>query len=580
MKTVVCGLGKCGSRMVLDLHALIYGGKYSCELRDEKETPREESFLRTFLRMVKGHQKDTSLVKNIHREELPNMHMGDPDCQNEVVSLCLRQSDDDRDTQNRELLKEDLIPFDNWHEACGQYHIIGEQVMRNLLATNDSIKDKVINKYIDRNLTENVSSYFLLFSAGGGSGCGTSTVLSKEISKRAREEYVNLLVAGIAVLPGAKQSDNFKISAGRFLTKFLSSEHATSFDTVFTISNTIMEALEEDASEMETRANIFAAQLICSLINSSSKFHRSPINTDGPELRKNIHGLSYFCFAQGDKQSDGSSLSSLQLLARALSPVSTLSNERLDGDKSNLTFQGTSISLVDRNFSQDQWKEMIEKIKSIKDIIQKEKKSWNNFEEFESAVTSLFPDPKKNLPLAMRSCQNVVVLRGIPKEGKSSSLEQSILVDLLKVLFPKASIHYYYTYHTVEQETLTLIPSNYISGEIIEHIQKYLETVWKQDISRAQLRSKLYGSDKDIDEETITDLLGEREHFEYEFKEFLETCERLSGKLGLSESDWEEEYITSAHVSSMLQRIHDIIEFVKKEKIVSPDEEELPIFDI
>lgn len=569
MKTVVCGLGKCGSRMVLDLNALIYGGKFSCQLSVPKDSLIDKGFFKKFMDFFKSSPR--LLSETFSDDEVPPMHMGDSDGQNEVLNMCNVESGDPKDEERRKRLLEGVIVFNNYHDACGQYHIIGEEVMRNLFATNANVKSQIIDRYIKQNDKDNVSAYFIMFSAGGGTGCGTATILAEKIAQKANEENHNMLIAGITALPGQKESNNYKISAGRFITKFLSSERSTSFDTVFTVSNTIMEGIDNDQMEVQTEANMFAAHLVFSLINSSSKFSRSSVETDGPELRKNIHGLAYFCFAQ--QVSDGNSLLGLELLRKALSPVAAA--ERFDQQNPNLlSFEGTSISFLDgEEFTMENWNAMLDKIDEFRSFVESGGDNEDgeiaalkgDTKALETKLKLLFDDPKTQLPLAMRSCRNVVILRGVGEGAKSSQGEQTCLQTLVEALFPKARVHYYATYHRMKEDTLTIIPSDYLSGEIVDMIIAYLSNVWEKDVEADDIVNLLVGSD-DVDEGAIRDEFGDREVFEKHFPDFERMRINTARRFGEDEDSWEQKYVLASHVADMMNNVHQIVANTQREK--------------
>lgn len=414
-----------------------------------------------------------------------------------------------------------------------------------------------------------------MFSMGGGTGCGTATILAEKIAERANQENHNMLIAGITALPGQKESDNYKISAGRFITKFLSSPRSTSFDTVFTVSNTIMEAIDSDQMEVQTQANLFAAHLVFSLINSSSKFNRSSVETDGPELRKNIHGLAYFCFAQQTAGSGGSGLRSLALLRKALSPVSSATSF----DEQNpglLTFEGTSISFLDgEEFSMEHWNELLDKIDEFREFVESggdEGEASNvaslksDTKALEARLKQLFDDPRSQLPLAMRSCKNVVILRGVGEDSKSSQGEQTCMQALVEALFPKARVHYYTAYHRMKEDTLTLIPSDYISGEIVDMIIAYLSSVWEKDVEADDIAELLIRASDDVDESEIREMFGEREQFELHFGDFRQMLVNTARRFGEEEDAWEQKYIRAAQVADMMNTVHRIVAHTQREK--------------
>lgn len=573
MKTVVCGLGKCGTRMVLDLNALIYGGKYSCQLRGPNSSRNDKGVFERFLDMFKS--KPVLLSETLPDEEVPSMHMGDSDGQNEVVAMCTADSGDPKDEERLKRLLEGLIRFDNYHDACGQYHIIGEAVMRNLFATNNKIKPQIIESYIRQNDVNNVSAYFIMFSAGGGTGCGTATILAEKIAQTANDENHNMLIAGIAALPGEKESDNYKISAGRFITKLLSAERSTSFDAVFTVSNTIMEGIENDQMEVQTEANMFAAHLVFSLINSSSKYNRSSVEMDGPELRKNIHGLAYFCFAQQMMQGATTSLPGLQLLQTALSPVSA--SDKFDQKNPNpLSFEGVSISFLEEDtFDMDSWTEMLDKIGEFRKFVESGGEKGDRYNRaslqgdtkaMKAKLDELFDDPRAQLPLAMRSCKNVVILRGVGEGSKSSQGEQTCMQTLVEALFPKARVHYYATYHRMKEDTLTIIPSDYLSGEIVDMIIAYLSNVWEREVEADEIVDMLIGTSEKINEQDIEATFGDREMFERHFPDFERMRTNTARRFGEDENSWEDKYVKAAHVADMMNNVHEIVANTKREK--------------
>lgn len=565
MKTVACGLGKCGSRMILDLNAMLYGGKWSHELRIDKDGPLKSfSGFKHWINDLFSSFNPVSKI--ISEDERPVLHLGDSDNNNEVMTLVMKESKDKSDEKIRRSLKDGVLSFTNYFDACGQYHIIGEQVMGNLLKTNQDVKKKVVDAYLSVNRPDNVSCFFLMFSMGGGTGCGASTMLAEAIAKRASQEYVNLLIAGLATLPGPTESPNFRVSAGRFLTKFFSAEAATSFDTIITIGNSII-GTNRDESMAQAQANVFTANLVCSIINSSSKHNRSPINTDGPELRKNIHGLSYFCYGQAKKEADQDQIA-LNLLRKALQPVDD--SCPADGEPSRKTsFQGCSVTLASKDFSEEHWNELLERIEEYHEKVSElepgDKKALQN------VIEEVFHEDKLPLPLAMRSCKDVVVLRGIPDNGKSTQWEQITLVTLLKELFPKSVIHYYSTYHKMDEDTLMLLPSGYISAELLDFIVDYLSTVWNPGVKKRKLR-ELLTFQEEVTPDEIRDLLGEREHFEYHWGDtFTQTLDRVAGQLKLDKSIWDNRFVTAEQVANMINRVHEIIIEMKKD---NEDEEE------
>lgn len=571
MKTVVCGLGKCGSRMMLDLNALLYNGEFSWKLR--AESSRGLELWRKFMKLFASSNQSSAFI---HDDEAPSIYLGDPDGENEVVALLSRDSGNTQEELIRDKLKHNLIHFDNYRQACGQYHIVGEKVMANLMTYSPgNVDKKVMEPHIKKNSADNASIYFLCFSAGGGTGCGTSTVLAEELAKKIQREDVVAFIAGIAILPGSLESENYSVSAGRFITKVLSSAHAKSFDAVFTVSNSILANLRTDMHLVQSQANVFAANIICSIINSSSRYSISPINPDGTELRKNIHGLAYFCHAQASGAALGE-LPALDLLRRALQPVEN--QEDTERSDKETIFQGTSINLYHpRFFPREELEKILCKISEyrtqVENGLKTDKPEENSVplgdqEKLNALLEELFPDQKKGLPLATRSCDNVVVLRGIPADGgKSTPWEQTALTKILERLFPKASIHYYATYHKMREETLTLLPSGYISQEILGFITEYLASVWQNAEGKKPEKkeiSALLSGQGQIGAEELEKILGPREHFELKYKDFLDMQSRITSICKLQAKDWENSYLDVEDAANMINRVRDVVSFVKR----------------
>lgn len=330
-----------------------------------------------------------------------------------------------------------------------------------------------------------------------------------------------------------------------------------------------MDCLNVDQHRVQSQANIFAAHLISSIINSSSKYNLSPVNTDGPELRKNLHGLSYFCYAQGSSEECGE-LPALYLLKRALQPVSESIEPKSEASSQLSTFQGSSINFAhNKHFPEDKWRKLLEKIDiystRVRDGVENKSNgiSPGNLNALNELLAALFVDWDQALPLAMRSCANVVVLRGVPEDNsRSTQWEQTALTKILESLFPKAAIHYYITYHKIKDETITILPSGYISHEILGFIVDYLS--WEGKPKKSQMAQIITNSSQILTEE-IEKVIGYREHFECKYDDFNEILARASGLFGLSDEAWENSFITAKEVADMINRIHGIISLIKRE---------------
>ena len=181
----------------------------------------------------------------------------------------------------------------------------------------------------------------------------------------------------------------------------------------------------------------------------------------------------------------------------------------------------------------------------------------------------LFDNPKKQLPLATRSCKNVVILRGIPDGKKSSNWEQTCLTTLVEAVFPKARVHYYATYHRMKEHTLTLLPSDYLSGEIVDLLVAYLTNVWEKEADPDDVVDMLLAVNDAVSENDISEIFGENEIFERYFPDFPDIREKTSGRFKLNDDIWDERYIKAPQVADMMNNVHEIVANtgrVKKER--------------
>ena len=226
--------------------------------------------------------------------------------------------------------------------------MIGEMVMDNLLDTDKDVEKKLLDDPMKRTGVESIRCYLCCFSLGGGTGCGASSALIGRVIKAADQHHRNVFTAGVVILPNLEKAKrNYYISAGRFLLKFLATKQheriekvnaPVIFDTAITVSNSIISRIAQDRKEAEAKINTFAANVIISMVNSSSRFIRSTRNPDAPELKKNLNQLAFFCYSQLDPKEVTGYQKIISLFERAISPVEK--NCGADAKSSGNTFEG------------------------------------------------------------------------------------------------------------------------------------------------------------------------------------------------------------------------------------------------
>jgi len=564
MNILLCGFGKCGARMVLDFHCLIYGGKNSYELRIQKSHTVPGRGLINWLKDRFDYFSAWG-TEVIPEKDRPLLHIGDSDPDNEITAGYLESQAEEKD-HNKHLkrLIENKVEFTNHNEACGQYHSIGEMVMDNLLKTNEHAQLQLLQVPIkDR------GCYICCFSLGGGTGCGVSSSLIAHVNELAKEKHRTIFTAGIVILPESDMEEtNYYISAGRFLTKFFAAKYdeqqnskmnLTVFDSVITLSNSIITRIGQDKAEAEAKVNTFASNLVCSLINSSSRFLRSTRNPDPPELKKNLTHLAFFCYSEVKPESEKDI--TLTLFEKAISPI-TLQGE---GTRRSSTFEGISIDVTDpKYYPMEEYEKLLMKLKNLK----------STGSQFQESLNQLIQEPSQELPLPFRSSRKITVLYGTPRDSKSTSVSQSDLKSLIKIFFPNAEIDFYQTYHPQTHETLTLIPSGYLSYEILNLVREYLTSVWEwkrdepeQDQENFFFRL-LKGEEITLDE--IKELIGDQENFNLKFKDYSRFEENIKSKFGMTDDEVAKYHLKSEDVCKCCQYVRDIINFLKKPKVVRP----------
>ncbi len=194
-------------------------------------------------------------------------------------------------------------------------------------------------------------------------------------------------------------------------------------------------------------------------------------------------------------------------------------------------------------------------------------------EDLKDSLREIIREPSQELPLPMRSARKIMVLYGIPEDAKSTSLDQSNLKELIKAFFPNADIDFYQTYHLKPYESLTMIPSGYLSYEILDLLQTYLVHVWKTGEERTSEMDEFFKellSGKEFTQEEITELMGEKEDFGIKFETYHGDERRVQSRFGMTDEEVLKYHLTAEDVYKATEYIRDIINFIKKPKVVRP----------
>lgn len=303
---------------------------------------------------------------------------------------------------------------------------------------------------------------------------------------------------------------------------------------------------------------------MCSIINSSSRSLRSTRNPDAPELKKNLSHLAFFCYSEIEPGALNDRDRVVTLFKKAVSPIEyNLSNESI---RHSNTFEGISIDVTHKQYyPMSAYTDLIHKIEGLKDAPKSE--------ELKDSLQGLIQEPSQELPLPMRSARKIMILYGIPENAKSTSLDQSNIKELIKAFFPNADIDFYQTYHLKPYETLTMIPSGYISYEILDLLQTYFVYVWKTGEDRISEMDEFFRgllSGREFTQEEIRELMGEKEDFGIKFENYYGDERRVQSRFGMTDEDVSKYRLTAEDVYKAAEYIRDIINFIKKPRVVRP----------
>ena len=377
--------------------------------------------------------------------------------------------------------------------GCGNFHILGQAVMRKYLDDKRQY-DEVVGTV--GSTAEGTELFFVCFSLGGGTGGGSAIELAERLRREALRPGRNqqTCILGVAVRPeqfdvkglgdsdGSDSEDGDPLldpsrlgySAGRFLLQQHARVHG--FDGTLLISNNIIPAefLSRHGIGLEDfhgKMNEFLANIIREIATQHTKFLPEIDSADVRDLKTLLGGetvLAGFSHRKLDekKRAPDRALDSLgAVLLEAISPVRQLLRNKEDFDQ---PLRGLSVDVkLDPEF----------------------------LERFSGARVdrnTLLNEPME-IPREFRQAKSVAVFYGIPRDDVFLPTEREFLHHFLQRFFPSALREVYAYHHLRDTHVVTILVTGLFSQETLWNMYQYLKHSWV----KPEKRSKDFESDLD-----------------------------------------------------------------------------------
>ena len=513
MKVKMVGLGKCGSRTVLDFYAVVHGqkpvtptfrtrGKHGAVGELLGSTRRR---LRSFKASITGTQ--------INLPDPVEYVVADVDETNDVLRIFQQ---DTESGENTEFMGKIMRLHDTMAHGCGNFHILGQAVMRKYLEDSRQY-DEVVGKV--GSTSDGTELFFVCFSLGGGTGGGSAI----ELAERLRREMIRpgrnqqTCILGVAVLPeqfdvkgltdyDAEEGDSrldpsrLGYSAGRFLLQQHARVHG--FDGTLLISNNIIPAefLAQNGIGLEDfhgKMNEFLANIIREIATQHTKFLPEIDSADVRDLKTLLGGESVLAGYSNRKLEDkrrfpDRALDGLaSVLLEAITPVRSSLHSK---DDFAHPLRGLSVDVdLDPGF--------LEKFSGQ----QVDRKAMMN-----EPIT---------LPREFRQAKSVAVFYGVPRDDIFLPTEREFLHHFLQRFFPSALREVYSYHHPRDTHVVTILVAGLFSQETLWNMYQYLKHSWIKPEKRGQSFENdldaLINGNEPIAKGSLTDLVsGEVETFD------------------------------------------------------------------
>ncbi|MBI3954084.1 MAG: hypothetical protein HY330_06190 [Chloroflexi bacterium] len=478
MRVKMVGLGKCGSRTVLDFYAVVHGqkpvtptfrfrGKYGA-LGEWMSGARRR--FQSFKTAVSGH-----------RNYLPDPAeyiVADVDETNDVLQIFQQDSES---KEGAEFLGKILRLHDTMAHGCGNFHILGQGVMRKYLESPRHYDD-VIGR--PGSAAEGTELFFICFSLGGGTGGGSAI----ELAHRLRQELARpghtqqTCILGVGVMPelfdisalDRERTDQevdlrtdpsrLGYSAGRFMLQQYARLHG--FDGLLLISNNIIpnEYLTQHGIGLEDfhgKMNEFLANIIREVATQHTKFLPEIDSADVRDLKTLLGGEAVIAgFARRKlpekRHAPERALDSVAaMIVEAISPVRQRLRSKEDFQQ---PLHGLSVDVeMDRDFQALASRGLDHR--------------------------TLLSEPLA-LPREFRQAKCVAAFYGVPRDDVFLPTEREFLHHCLQRFFPNALREVFSYHHLSDQYVVTILISGLFGREALWDVYQYLKQSWIKPAKR------------------------------------------------------------------------------------------------
>jgi hypothetical protein len=487
MEIRLIGLGQCGSRITYDFFAFLSNKTPSNEinmtLRNVKDlnsnrdvlklVDKKENILKRFITKL-GWKKD----KNF--EWLPKYIIGDLNPDNQIFSLVAKMNENNQNTENENTENKDkneptffegaLLDLGERSGGCGNYQIIGQTIMDKFLNMNNQASNSVgKTSCTEVAVSKNEDLTIFAYSAGGGTGSGTCSVLSEKVYETYDDIEITdnqKAVLNVVIMPEREdasyegQNTPLQITAGRTvcllqnnrynLLKYEKSEDIP--NKIFSngnmlMSNSIAANDKNDFKKVINNMNLYISSNILEIIQASSKSW-SVNDTDITQIKRDYGGASFIsCYAESQNPDLTSEERMIELFSKS---IDSFKETQSGINKDYNTGCGASVLLDDRIDVRELLKKDFEKLDHKEE----------NFTEF-------------------RTASKVVFYLGVPVKTDPTNTVNQTLGKLAKYLFPNASAIFYLYYHVSSNVSLTIHVIDSFINETYDLFLRYLDSAWK-----------------------------------------------------------------------------------------------------
>ena len=473
MRIKMMGLGKCGSRTVLDFYAVVHGQKpVTPTFRLRGKYGGVGEWLGGTKRRFRAFKATVSGNRN-HLPDPAEYIVADVDETNDVLRIF---QEDTEGGESAEFLGKILRLHETMAHGCGNFHILGQAVMQRYLQ-NARHYDDVVGKVGSQ--SDGTELLFICFSLGGGTGGGSAIELAQrlrdELTRPGRNQQMCLL--GVAVLPelfdiktldgatGLEEEDSrtdpsrLGYSAGRFLLQQHARTHG--FDGTLVISNNIIpvEYLTQHGIGLEDfhgKMNEFLANIIREIATQHTMYLPEIDSADVRDLKTLLGGelvLGGFSQRKLEDKSRSAEMAMDSLggmLVEAISPVRHTLQTKDDFDQ---PLRGLSVDVeMDPDFLQ-----LVSGVRVDRKVL------------LEQTVT---------IPREFRQAKSVAVFYGVPREEIFMPAEREFLHEFLQRFFPNALREVFPYHHLRDVHVVTILVAGLFSQETLWDIYQYLKQSW------------------------------------------------------------------------------------------------------